>query len=74
MAKAKKTTSTPRNAPVHIAWIIPDREEAPWIRAGATWRHQDGKGLTLQLDAMPITGRIVLRDYEPKATNEEVGA
>ena len=32
-----------------------------WTRIGAAWDHKDGKGLTLQLDLVPMSGRIVLR-------------
>jgi hypothetical protein len=32
------------------------------MRIGAAWEHEDGEGLTLQLDLLPVTGgRIVLR-------------
>jgi len=33
-----------------------------WTRIGAAWDHDDGKGFTLQLDLVPVSGgRIVLR-------------
>jgi hypothetical protein len=33
-----------------------------WTRIGAAWEHKDGKGLTVQLDLVPVNaGRIVLR-------------
>lgn len=63
-------TSTPTQTgkrPDFIAYHVPERENAPWARLGAAWDHEDGKGLTLQLDLMPVgDGRIVLRAYEPK--------
>jgi hypothetical protein len=34
-----------------------------WTRIGAAWDHGDGKGLTVQLDLVPLNGgRIVLRE------------
>lgn len=34
-----------------------------WTRIGAAWDHEDGKGLTVQLDLVPANGgRIVLRE------------
>ena len=32
-----------------------------WSRIGAAWVHNDGKGFNLQLDALPVDGRLVLR-------------
>ena len=63
---------TERKTPALIAWHVPDRDNAKWVRIGAAWDHEDAKGLTLQLDLMPVaSGRIVLR--EPKA-DQEAGA
>jgi hypothetical protein len=36
-----------------------------WTRLGAAWANKDGKGFNLMLEALPITGRIVLRINEP---------
>ena len=43
---SKKTaTSTPiAKAPAFIVWFAPEREGAPWIRLGALWPTQNGKG------------------------------
>ena len=63
-----ETQTTKR--PSYIAYHVPERENAPWARLGAAWDHDDGKGLTLQLDLLPVgDGRIVLRVYEPKPKN-----
>lgn len=63
------------NSPAFIAWHVPDRENARWTRIGAAWHHKDDKGFTLQLDLLPPTGRIVLRQFEPKGeTHEEAEA
>lgn len=47
-----------------------DGEEANWSRIGAAWDHKDGEGFSITLDAIPLSGRIVMR--RPKA--EEGGA
>ncbi|XWN32107.1 MAG: hypothetical protein ROR55_03040 [Devosia sp.] len=53
--------------PTHIAYHAPDRENAPWTSIGAAWAHDDGEGLTLQLELLPASGgRIVLRTNKPK--------
>lgn len=54
------------------AYIIPDRESAPWIAIGAAWQNRDGEGYSLRLDLMPSPGtRIILRKPKPKS---EAGA
>ena len=42
-----------------------DADNQPhWIRVGAAFVHKDGSGYDIVLDAVPVNGRIVLR--EPK--------
>ncbi len=69
--KSQKTAEQAVNTPALIAWHVPERENASWTRIGAAWANRDGKGFTLQLDLIPATtGRIVLRNFEPKAEGE----
>jgi hypothetical protein len=59
-------------APAYVAYHVTDKGEDKsfWTRIGAAW--EDGKGLTLQLDLVPVSGgRIVLRT---PAETEEKGA
>jgi hypothetical protein len=62
-----------KKPPTLIAYSIREREgqKAIWTRIGAAWPHGKGTGLSIQLDALPIGDRIVLReaadDAEPKA-------
>ena len=62
------------NQPALIAYHVPDTDKdkkARWTRIGAAWAHNDGKGFNVTLDLIPTTtGRIVLRDYEPKADED----
>jgi hypothetical protein len=53
--------------PYLIAYTVKEREgQKPfWTRIGAAWPHVNDGGLTVQLDALPLDGRIVLT--EPKA-------
>jgi len=50
--------------PTLIAYSIREREgqKAIWTRIGAAWPHGKGTGLSIQLDALPIGDRIVLRE------------
>jgi hypothetical protein len=69
---AKKSQQREAAPPALVAWHVVERGEKKfWSRIGAAWEHEDGEGLTLQLDLMPIAaGRIVLR----KPRDEEEGA
>ena len=51
-------------APSHIAYQGRDRGEGKksfWTRIGSAWAHADGSGFNIQLDAVPLAGRIPLR-------------
>jgi hypothetical protein len=49
--------------PAYIAYQVLEGEGRNfWTKIGAAWPHaKDGKGFTIQLDALPLDGRIVLR-------------
>lgn len=54
--------------PSHLAYQVTDREnqKSIWTRVGSAWAHGDGKGFNIQLDALPLDGRISLRVYEDR--------
>lgn len=61
---SRKETKREAKAPSFIAYAVTEKGEDKsfWTRIGAAWDHEDGKGLTLQLDLVPVNGgRIVLR-------------
>ena len=60
MTESNTNTS---KAPSHTAYQVRSREgqKGFWTRIGSAWQHGDGKGFSIQLDAMPIDGRITLR-------------
>lgn len=62
--------------PALIAYHVAERgEKSFWTRIGAAWDHEDAKGLTVQLDLVPVNGgRIVLREPADEAGSEEGGA
>ncbi len=57
------TQSTSAKTPSHVAYQVRDREGGKgfWTRIGSAWMHADGKGLNIQLEVVPLDGRIVLR-------------
>jgi len=69
MTMTRKTNRTRNETrdnkpPSLIAFHVSERgEKSFWTRVGAAWEHEDGKGLTVQLDLVPLNGgRIVLRE------------
>jgi hypothetical protein len=59
------------NKPTLYAYAVKDRgrnQKAIWTRIGAAWPHEKGKGFTIELEAFPVDGRLVLT--EPKADDK----
>ncbi len=54
---------TTAKAPSHIAYQVRDREgkKGFWTRIGSVWPHADGKGFNIQIEALPVDGRITIR-------------
>eukprot|EP01037_Dinobryon_pediforme_P017095 gene17095-17285_t len=61
------------NRPSHAVYLVEgEGESAYWTKIGAAWAHEDGEGFNLQLAAVPLNGRLVIR--KPKAqADREVG-
>ncbi len=57
-----KTTTLTHNA----YQVRGNGDQSYWTRIGAAWEHKDGKGFTLQLDCIPLDGRISLRVVSEK--------
>ena len=60
------------SAPDFAVYTVKERaagQDPFWLRIGAAWANKDGKGFNVQLDSLPLDGRLVLR--VPKAEAEE---
>lgn len=55
-------------SPSHVAYHVRDREGGKgfWTRIGSAWVHGDDKGFNIQLETMPLDGRITLRVVSEK--------
>ena len=64
-SKSNETNSKP---PSHIAYQVRDREgkKGYWTRIGSVWPHADGKGFNIQLEVVPLDGRITIRTATEK--------
>ena len=62
MSESNNQTSTPKT-PTHAAYHVRDRKDgaAIWTRIGSAWQHADGKGFNIQIETVPLDGRISLR-------------
>jgi hypothetical protein len=64
-----------RKKPALIAYSVKlSSDDQPiWTRIGAAWAHKKGPGFSIELDALPLEGRIVLvaPSAEPKAAANE---
>ena len=49
--------------PSHIVYHVRNREggEGIWTRIGSAWQHADGNGFNIQIETVPLDGRITLR-------------
>ena len=63
MTDTKTNENAGSKAPTHIAYQVRDREgkKGFWTRIGSAWPHADGQGFNIQLECMPLDGRITLR-------------
>jgi hypothetical protein len=63
MSDQNTSTNAGGKTPSHIAYQVRDREgkKGFWTRIGSAWAHNDGKGFNLQLECVPLDGRITLR-------------
>ncbi len=67
------------NKPTHYVYHIIERTQDAsdektgfWTKIGAAWPHKDGKGFTVSIDAIPLNGRLILR--EPQQEEQPVAA
>jgi hypothetical protein len=58
------------NQPNFRAYTVVKRDGQSdfWLNIGAAFSHQDDEGMTIVLQALPIDGRIVLR--QPRSETE----
>ena len=57
---------------VKIAYTVVQRESDGrefWVRVGAAFVNRDGS-LSVRLDAMPVNGKLQIRDYRPRDSRE----
>ena len=59
--------------PSHAVYTVEGQGKTSyWTKIGAAWAHESGEGFNIQLTALPLDGRLVVRKPKPKA-DQEVG-
>ncbi len=67
--------NTPNKRPSHAAYMVEgEGDNATWTEIGALWAHEDGQGFNLSLKALPVSGRIVIRQRKAKDTGSKESA
>lgn len=59
------------NRPTHYVYHVSRKENGEkghWTRIGAAWPHKDGDGLTIRVEAIPMSGELVVRTPRPEET------
>lgn len=58
--------------PSHRLYLVTgEGENANWIPIGAAWPNRDAKGFNLACDAVPLSGRIVMREIAEREPEQE---
>jgi hypothetical protein len=62
MTNTQTTESTSTKTPSHVAYQVRDgKDKGYFTRIGVAWPHKDGKGFNIQINAVPLDGKITLR-------------
>ena len=62
MARLNLQPTQSGRKPTHRLYrVLGDGKAASWTPIGAAWPNKDGLGFSLQCDAVPLQGRLVLR-------------
>ena len=73
MSFNNKNKQTEKQGPALVAFHVRENKSGKgknfWTRIGAAWPHEDGEGFNVQIEVMPLDGKIVLR--APKAGDGE---
>lgn len=65
--------TTNSRKPTHrIYRVIGEGKSANWTPIGAAWPNQDGMGYSINCDAIPLTGRLVMRAITQRTMTRDI--
>ncbi|MEK7342760.1 MAG: hypothetical protein AABZ73_02945 [Pseudomonadota bacterium] len=67
MTEQATTTSKPTH---RIYIVVGEGKKAKWTEIAAAWPHSDGKGYGISATAIPLQGRIVMREIKERPRAE----
>lgn len=58
-----ETETKTSKAPTHSVYHVRERQgqKGFWTRIGAAWAHADGQGFNVQVECVPLDGRLTIR-------------
>ncbi len=62
-------TNTAKNKPSHHVYTVREGGQNGsdfWTKVGVAFTHNDGKGFSLLLEAMPFDGKLTIRTIDAK--------
>jgi hypothetical protein len=60
--ETKMSNESNSKTPSHLAYAVRDANgKSFWTRIGVAWAHKDGQGFNVQIECVPLDGRITLR-------------
>lgn len=74
MTNKSKQQKKEGSKPTHRAFQVREGKNGGkgfWTQIGAAWAHEDGNGFNINLFAMPLDGKIVLRTADANEENAE---
>lgn len=67
-----KKQNNDKKGPSHGVYIVQgEGAKAHWLKIGAAWYHGDGKGANIILEALPLSNKIVVREFSAKEAATE---
>ena len=74
MTDTEKPNRFQSTQPHRLPCARPRSGEGFWTRIGSAWQHADGNGFNIQIETVPLDGRITLRvAVREKAHNASTG-
>ena len=76
-SQRKEQVMSNEHVPAFKVFAVEDRDADDqkdaswWTRIGTGFRHRDGKGVNVILNALPINNRLVLREFDPEDAKKE---
>ena len=60
-------SNIPTAKPTHRIFVVTgEGKKAKWSELGAAWPHRDGSGFAITCTAIPLHGRIIMREINER--------